>query len=212
MKNKAYTLVEILIVVALMSVIAIVGYKASRTITREAIQLSHAGSSSRKADFDRLIAVLNDRLNQAWGYTLTGITSGTQLSLIDANGSTYATLAVSSSDNQTFSYQFNDIAGVYTQNPLQITYGYTNSPAYTNADFLIQEVPGNPTTVNWKIPPPTYYTADYSAFIGMFLANNTAELQQQVDAQRDIQNNNTSGLLQYDLQRFTWSPIKHAFR
>jgi prepilin-type N-terminal cleavage/methylation domain-containing protein len=206
--KKAYSLIEILIVVALMSVVLILGYRVSRAILGESVQLSQAGASQAKNQYDEFVAVVNDRLSQAWSYNIGIGTNGSTLYLLDANGLQFAELTVASPDNQQFVYQFVDTGTNYTANPLTLTYNFTDAPTYTNADFLLQEVPGSPTTVNWKIPPPLYYTADYPAFRGIFLANTTSNFLSQVDEQRT----NYGGLLQHDIQTFTWSPLKHAFR
>ena len=78
--RKAYTLAEILIVVTILSIIFIVGYRAMRTTSREAVQLNRVAASEQKAAFDRFVGLLNDRLGQAWSYNLVSVTNGSQLS------------------------------------------------------------------------------------------------------------------------------------
>ena len=211
MNRKGYTLVEIVIVVALMAVILIVGYRSARVLSQQAVQLSKTAANSRRGEFDRMVNVLKDRLGQAWSYSLASGSPGPTLNLIDANGTTYATYTHMVSGN-VLTCTFADVTGTYTANPLTFTYAFTNSTAAS--DYQMQEVTSTPapgltvTTVNWKIPPPFYYTADYTAFRGLFLANDDTDLRNQV---ADASANNT-GLLQHDLQTFTWNPKKQLFR
>ena len=81
--RKAYTLAEILIVVTILSIIFIVGYRAIRATSREAVQLNRVAASEQKAAFDRFVGLLNDRLGQAWSYNLVSVTNGSQRQAYD---------------------------------------------------------------------------------------------------------------------------------
>jgi competence protein ComGC len=217
--KKAHTLVEILIVVTLLSIIFIVGYRAMRTTSSIAVQLNRAAASEQKAAFDRFVGILNDRLGQAWSYNLVAVTNGSQLQLLNSAGTNYAQFSLTSPDQLTFNYTLADIGTNYTANPLSLAYNYTNQEPLTNV--LMQQATSPPVaaftaaaavnpgvSVNWQIPPPLYYDADIGAFTGLFLADNSAEFVNQVTEQRT----NHTGLLQHDLKSYTWNPGKQAFR
>lgn len=217
--RKAYTLVEILIVVTILSIISIVGYRAMRATSREAVQLNRVAASEQKAAFDRFVGLLNDRLGQAWSYNLASVTNGSQLQLLNSAGVNYALFTLTSPDQLTFNYTLADLGTNYTANPLSISYNYTNQEALTNV--LMQQVSAPPVagfttaaavnpgvSVNWQIPPPLYYDADIGAFSGIFLSDNTADFSNQVAEQRT----NHTGLLQHDLKSYSWNPGKQAFR
>jgi prepilin-type N-terminal cleavage/methylation domain-containing protein len=219
LNKKAYTLVEILIVVTILSIIFIVGYRAMRAVSYEAVQLNRAAASTRKAEFDRFVGILNDRLGQAWSYNLVSIPNGSQLQLLNAAGVNYAQFTLTSPDLLTFNYELADIGTNYTANPLSILYNYTNQEPSTNV--LMQQVIAPPivgfttavavnsgVSVNWQIPPPLYYDADIGAFTGLFLADNNTDFTNQVEEQRT----NHTGLLQHDLKSYNWNPGKQAFR
>ena len=182
MHRRAYTLVEILIVIIIITIISVVGYRMMRSISREAVQLSKAASSSRRAEFDRFTGLLTDRLAQAWTYTITEdiIAGSRQLSLYDSTGDNYASFTVESPDNKRFTYTLIDLTTNYTVNPLTVSYLYTNSKS---ANFSIQTVASIGTftnvTVCWKIPPPYYFDADNNAFRGLFLADNEDDFVEQ---------------------------------
>src|SRR5208282_6723379 len=123
LNKRAYTLVEILIVVTILSIIFIVGYRAMRTASYEAVQLNRAAASTRKAEFDRFVGILNDRLGQAWSYNLVSIPNGSQLQLLNAAGVNYAQFTLTSPDLLTFNYALADIGTNYRQStldPLQL--------------------------------------------------------------------------------------------
>jgi prepilin-type N-terminal cleavage/methylation domain-containing protein len=217
--RKAYTLVEILIVVTILSIISIVGYRAMRATSREAVQLNRVAASEQKAAFDRFVGLLNDRLGQAWSYNLASVANGSELQLLNSAGVNYALFTLTSPDQLTFNYTLADLGTNYTANPLSITYNYTNQEALTNV--LMQQVSAPPVagfttaaavnpgvSVNWQIPPPLYYDADIGAFSGIFLSDNTADFSNQVAEQRT----NHTGLLQHDLKSYNWNPGKQAFR
>ena len=90
LRQKGYSLVEVVIVVAILSVIAVTGYRCVMYLTKEATQTSRAVTNPRRAQYDRFVGVLNDRLGQTWAFTaetasLQGI-NGNQLRLYDAGG------------------------------------------------------------------------------------------------------------------------------
>ncbi len=209
--RKAYTLVEILIVVTILSIIFIAGYRSIRTVSNDAVQLSRAAASSRKAEFDRLVGILNDRLGQAWSYTLAPAANGGTLNLFDANGTNYAQFTLTSPDDLTFTYTMADITTTYTANPLTLTYVYTNQETTNFLMRLVTSVPAlnfTNVTVSWQIPPPLFFDADLSAFQGLFLADSQADLQSQVAQHRT----NHTGLLQHDLRNYNWNPRQQALR
>ena len=206
--RKAYTLAEILIVVTILSIIFIVGYRAIRATSREAVQLNRVAASEQKAAFDRFVGLLNDRLGQAWSYNLVSVTNGSQLQLLNSAGANYALFTLTSPDQLTFNYTLADVGT-----------NYTNQEALTNV--LMQQVTSPPVagfttaaavnpgvSVNWQIPPPLYYDADIGAFNGIFLSDNNADFLNQVAEQRT----NHTGLLQHDLKSYSWNPGKQAFR
>ncbi len=213
MKNRktGYTLVEIMIVVIIMSLIIIVGFRAMRSMSSDAVQLSRAAANSRKAEFDLFEQVLNDRLGQAWSYTLTPTNDGSSLNLFDSNGTNYAQFTLASPDNLTFNYTLADLTTTYTANPLALTYSYTNQES---ANFLMHLVVNNVTlnftniVVSWQIPPPLYFDADSSAFIGVISPENPNNFASELAMHRT----NHSGLLQHDLRTYNWNPRAQAIR
>ena len=66
LRQKGYSLVEVVIVVAILSVIAVTGYRCLMYLTKEATQTSRAVTNPRRAQYDRFVGVLNDRLGQAF--------------------------------------------------------------------------------------------------------------------------------------------------
>ena len=69
LRQKGYSLVEVVIVVAILSVIAVTGYRCLMYLTKEATQTSRAITNPQRAQYDRFVGVLNDRLGQAWAFT-----------------------------------------------------------------------------------------------------------------------------------------------
>jgi prepilin-type N-terminal cleavage/methylation domain-containing protein len=213
MKNRktGYTLVEIMIVVILMSIIIIVGFRAMRSMSSDAVQLSRAAANSRKAQFDMFEQVLNDRLGQAWSYTLTPTNNGSTLNLFDSNGTNYAEFTLTSPDNLTFTYAFADLTTNYTANPLALTYVYTNQEP---ANFLMHLVVNNVTlnftntVVSWQIPPPLYFDAVSNAFIGVI----SPEDPNNFASELAMHQTNHTGLLQHDLRTYNWNPRAQAIR
>ncbi len=200
-----------MIVVIIMSLIIIVGFRAMRSMSSDAVQLSRAAANSRKAEFDLFEQVLNDRLGQAWSYTLTPTNDGSSLNLFDSNGTNYAQFTLASPDNLTFNYTLADLTTTYTANPLALTYSYTNQES---ANFLMHLVVNNVTlnftniVVSWQIPPPLYFDADSSAFIGVISPENPNNFASELAMHRT----NHSGLLQHDLRTYNWNPRAQAIR
>lgn len=200
-----------MIVVIIMSLIIIVGFRAMRSMSSDAVQLSRAAANSRKAEFDLFEQVLNDRLGQAWSYTLTPTNDGSSLNLFDSNGTNYAQFTLASPDNLTFNYTLADLTTTYTANPLALTYSYTNQES---ANFLMHLVVNNVTlnftniVVSWQIPPPLYFDADSSAFIGVISPENPNNFASELAMHRT----NHTGLLQHDLRTYNWNPRVQAIR
>src|ERR1035438_9818741 len=126
LRQKGYSLVEVVIVVAILSVIAVTGYRCLMYLTKEATQTSRAVTNPRRAQYDRFVGVLNDRLGQAWAFTpetasLQGI-KGTQLRLYDAGGQEFAEFGMYT-DGTAYQYEIADAGGPA---PLDFKYAFTN--------------------------------------------------------------------------------------
>ena len=113
-KTAAFSLVEILIVVGILSVIAVTGYRCLMYLTKEATQTSRAAVSSRRAEYDRFVGVLNDRLGRSWIYTVDDSSSqglnGSVLHLYDADGQNLADFGIYT-DGIIYLYQIADAGG-----------------------------------------------------------------------------------------------------
>ena len=97
-KTAAFSLVEILIVVGILSVIAVTGYRCLMYLTKEATQTSRAAVNARRAEYDRLVGVLNDRLGRSWSYTAEATSfqglNGSVLHLYDADGQRFTDFGI----------------------------------------------------------------------------------------------------------------------
>jgi len=135
--HRAYSLVEILVVIGILSVILVLGYRSLSFFTRETAQLSRAAVSSRKAEFDRFVGVLNDRLSQAWAFTTESSTfgglNGTQLALLDHEGTNYANFSLYT-DGTTYVYRLQDMA---VASMLDLTYAFTNMESTTEYGVVL---------------------------------------------------------------------------
>jgi type II secretory pathway pseudopilin PulG len=208
----AYSLVEILVVIGILSVILVLGYRSLSVFTQETAQLSRAAVSSRKAEFDRFVGVLNDRLSQAWAFTTDNSTAsglnGTQLTLLDHQGTNYANFGLYT-DGTIYIYRLQDIA---VASMLDLTYAFTNTESTTDYSLVLTtngSLAGTANvTASWKIPPPFYYRASTDAFRGLFVCRDDAELESKVSEHRT----NKTGLLQHDLKTYTFNPRQEAVR
>jgi type II secretory pathway pseudopilin PulG len=208
----AYSLVEILVVIGILSVILVLGYRSLSFFTQETAQLSRAAVSSRKADFDRFVGVLNDRLSQAWAFTTGSSTysglNGTQIALLDHEGTNYANFGIYGNGTICI-YRLQDLT---VASMLDLTYAYTNSESTTNYSLVLAtnvSLSGTTdVTAAWKIPPPFYYKAAADAFRGIFVYRDDADLESKVSEHRT----NKTGLLQHDLKTYTFNPRQEAVR
>ena len=209
-KARAFSLVEVLIVVAVLSVIAATGYRALMYLTKEATQTSRAAANPRRADYDRFVGVLNDRLARAWSYTAEPANSqglnGNLLHLHDADGQPLANFGLYT-DGIIYRYEIADVGGPA---PLSLAYVFTNqNPTLDYALTLAtNSATDSDVTASWKIPPPLYYRASTAAFRGLFISADDSDLEQQVSEHRT----NKTGLLQHDLREYTFNPRHDAFR
>jgi len=211
LRQKGYSLVEVVIVVAILSVIAVTGYRCLMYLTKEATQTSRAVTNPQRAQYDRFVGVLNDRLGQTWAFTaetasLPGI-NGNLLRLYDANGQELADFRIYT-DGTVYQYEIADAGGPA---PLDFTYAFTNQDS--TWDYSLQlttnaTVPSLDVTASWKVPPPLYYRAATAAFRGLFISADDADLERQVSVHRT----NKTGLLQHDLREFNFNPRRDAFR
>lgn len=62
--------------------------------------------------------------------------------------------------------------------------------------------------VDWQIPPPLYFDADSSAFIGVISPENPNNFASELAMHRT----NHTGLLQHDLRTYNWNPRVQAIR
>ncbi len=209
-KANAFSLVEVLIVVAVLSVIAATGYRSLMYITKEATQTSRAAANSRRAEYDRFVGVLNDRLGRTWSYTTESTNShglnGSVLHLYDADGQALANFGIYA-DGIVYRYEITDTAGT---SPLNLTYAFTNQNQTPNYALTLttNTAPDFDVTASWRIPPPLYYRAATTAFRGLFISADDGELEQQVSEHRT----NKTGLLQHDLREYNFNPRHDAFR
>lgn len=205
-----YSLVEVLIVVAILSVIAVTGYRSMMYVTKEATQTSRAAVSSRRAEYDRFVGVLNDRLGRTWSYTVEDSNSqglnGNVLHLYDADGQGLSDFGIYT-DGIIYRYQIADAGGAAPQN---LEYAFTNQSQTLDyaLTFTTNSAPDLDVTVSWKIPPPFYYRAATDAFRALFISADDSDLEQQVAEHRT----NKTGLLQHDLREYTFNPRHEAFR
>jgi prepilin-type N-terminal cleavage/methylation domain-containing protein len=215
MRQKAYTLVEILIVVSILAVIFVVGYRAVRTLSISGTQIAKDSTNVQKAQYDYFIGILNDRLAQAWGYTLVndsyGGATGSLLELNDPNGNNFCNFGVYT-NGTVFLYHIKDITQLGNAPLLDVTYGFTNEDTSGNFGFYTTTNHSDAITANvmanWQIPPPFYYTATLDALRPIFVYTSDADLTEQVALQRT----NNTGLLEHDLRNYNWSPKQSAFR
>lgn len=209
--RSAYSLTEILVVMAILSVVLAVGYRSLSFFTKEAAQISHAAVSQRKAEYDRFIGVLNDRLAQAWTFTVSNASysglDGQQLNLYDHQNAHFARLGIYTNDT-VFIFHLEDLVAVtWAQNLL---YAFTNRSATSEyALHLHTNVADHGSvTASWKVPPPFYPEADNEAFKSLFLHKDAADLAFQVEEHRA----KSSGLFQHDLRSYSFNPKQQAFR
>lgn len=210
-KQPGYSLVEVVIVVAILSVIAVTGYRCVMYLTKEATQTSRAVTNPQRAQYDRFISTLNDRLGQAWAFStetssLPGI-SGNLLHLYGADGQEFAALGLYT-DGTIYQYEVADAGGPA---PLDFTYAFTNQDSTWDYALVLTTnatIPTLDVTATWKVPPPLYYRAATAAFRGLFISANDADLEQQVSLHRT----NKTGLLQHDLREYNFNPRHDAFR
>ena len=161
LRQRGYSLVEVVIVVAILSVIAVTGYRCLMYLTKEATQTSRAVTNPQRAQYDRFVGVLNDRLGQTWAFTaetasLPGI-NGNLLRLYNADGQEFADFGIYT-DGTVYQYQIADAGGPA---PLDFKYAFTNQDS--TWDYSLQlttnaTVPSLDVTASWKVPPP-FYTA-----------------------------------------------------
>jgi hypothetical protein len=210
--SQAYSLVEIVIVMGILSVILILGYRSLSFFTQQAGQLSRAALSGRKAGFDRFVGVLNDRLSESWTFT-TGSSSfsnlgGTLITLLDAQGTNYANVGLYT-DGTVFLYRLEDLSGPA---PFDLTYAFTNRTITTDYGLVlttnVSDAGTTSVTASWKVPPPFYYQASDEAFRSLFTYSDDTDLQRQLEQHRT----NNSGLLQHDLRKYSFNPREGAFR
>ena len=211
LRQKGYSLVEVVIVVAILSVIAVTGYRCLMYLTKEATQTSRAVTNPQRAQYDRFVGVLNDRLGQAWAFTaetasLPGI-SGNLLRLYNADGQEFADFGIYT-DGTVYHYEIADAGGPA---PLDFKYAFTNQDS--TWDYSLQlttnaTLPSLDVTASWKVPPPLYYRAATAAFRGLFISADDADLERQVSLHRT----NKTGLLQHDLREYNFNPRHDAFR
>ena len=209
-KTTAFSLVEVLIVVAILSVIAVTGYRSLMYLTKEATQTSRAAANSRRAEYDRYVGVLNDRLGRSWSYTADTASAqglnGSILHLYNADGQNFADFGIYT-DGIIYRYEIADAGGAA---PLNLEYMFTNqNPTLDYAlAFTTNAAPDFDVTASWKVPPPLYYRASTIAFRGLFISADDSDLEQQVSEHRT----NKTGLLQHDLREYTFNPRHDAFR
>lgn len=211
LRQRGYSLVEVVIVVAILSVIAVTGYRCLMYLTKEATQTSRAVTNPQRAQYDRFVGVLNDRLGQAWAFTaetasLPGI-NGNLLRLYNADGQEFADLGIYT-DGTVYQYEIADAGGPA---PLDFKYAFTNQDS--TWDYSLQlttnaTVPSLDVTASWKVPPLLYYRAATAAFRGLFISAADADLERQVSLHRT----NKTGLLQHDLREYNFNPRHDAFR
>jgi len=211
LRQKGYSLVEVVIVVAILSVIAVTGYRCLMYLTKEATQTSRAVTNPQRAQYDRFVGVLNDRLGQAWAFTaetasLPGI-NGNLLRLYNADGQEFADFGIYT-DGTVYQYEIADAGGPA---PPDFKYAFTNQDS--TWDYSLQlttnaTVPSLDVTASWKVPPPLYYRAATAAFRGLFISADDADLERQVSLHRT----NKTGLLQHDLREYNFNPRHDAFR
>jgi prepilin-type N-terminal cleavage/methylation domain-containing protein len=140
-KVNAFSLVEVLIVVAILSVIAVTGYRSLMYLTKEATQTSRAAANSRRAEYDRFVGVLNDRLGQGWSYIAETATAGglnrSILHLYNADGQNFADFGIYT-DGIIYRYQIADVGGTA---PLNLEYVFTNQ--IQTLDYALRSVAGS---------------------------------------------------------------------
>jgi prepilin-type N-terminal cleavage/methylation domain-containing protein len=208
-KTTAFSLVEVLIVVAILSVIAATGYRSLMYLTKEATQTSRAAASSRRAEYDRFVGVLNDRLGRSWSYTTESANSlgltGNVLHLYDSDGQALADFGIYT-EGIIYRYEIADAEGVA---PLNLKYAFTNqNQTLDYALTFTTNAPDSDVTASWKVPPPFYYRATTGAFRALFISADDNDLEQQVSVHRT----NKTGLLQHDLREYNFNPRHDAFR
>ena len=211
LRQKGYSLVEVVIVVAILSVIAVTGYRCVMYLTKEATQTSRAVTNPRRAQYDRFVGVLNDRLGQTWAFTaetanLQGI-NGNLLRLYNAGGQEFAEFGMYT-DGTAYQYEIADAGGPA---PLDFKYAFTNQDS--TLDYSLQlttnaTAPNLDVTASWKVPPPLYYRAATAAFRGLFISADDVDLERQVAEHRT----NKTGLLQHDFREYNFNPRHDAFR
>ena len=209
-RTSAFSLVEVLIVIAILGVIAATGYRSVMYLTKEAAQTSRAAASSRRAEYDRFVGVLNDRLSRSWSYTAEPAVSqglnGNVLHLYDADSQALADFGIYA-DGIVYRYEIADSGGVA---PLRLEYAFTNQNQTLDyaLTFTTNAEPDADVTASWKVPPPLYFRATTDAFRALFISADDSDLEQQVSEHRT----NKTGLLQHDLREYTFNPRHEAFR
>jgi prepilin-type N-terminal cleavage/methylation domain-containing protein len=209
LEQRGFSLVEILIVIAILGVITVAGYRSLMYFTKEATQISRSAANSRRAEFDRLTGLLDDRLSRSWNFTVEpsvfrGL-SGRLLHLFDADDRNFADFGVYT-DGLVYSYTLADTGAP----SLSFEYAFTNQNS--EADYTLTLVtniaPIFDVTANWQIPPPFYYRATTAAFGAIFPSVDQNQLELLVSEHRT----NHTGLLQHDLREYHFTPRNHAFR
>jgi hypothetical protein len=180
-------------------------------LTKEATQTSRAVTNPQRAQYDRFVGVLNDRLGQTWAFTaetasLPGI-NGNLIRLYNADGQEFADFGIYT-DGTVYQYEIADAGGPA---PLDFKYAFTNQDS--TWDYSLQlttnaTVPSLDVTASWKVPPPLYYRAATAAFRGLFISADDADLERQVSLHRT----NKTGLLQHDFREYNFNPRHEAFR
>lgn len=210
-KIGGFSLVEILIVVAILSVAVVTGYRSLLYLTKEATQISRAATNPRRAEYDRFVGILNDRLSRCWSYTVEAASinglNGNIMHLHDANGSNFTDFGIYT-DGIIYRFALADLAGTA---PLAMQYAFTNQSPTLDYNLRLQTNFTGATpdiTASWQVPPPLYYRAATDAFRGLFISTDESDLERQVTEHRL----NQTGLLQHDLCDYHFHPRHGAFR
>ncbi len=205
-RQSGLTLIEVVAVATLTVLVAIGAMRLLTIFADETNFATRLSIDSRQADYSRMIGVVQDRITQAWDYTLTTNTTATAtnhtLALYDSNGDPYATISQTVQTNRWY-YGFADNPAIHsvTTVPLSLTYNFTNATPTTTYQMWAD----TNTTVHWKMPPPMYINADASAFVWLL---GTSELATQL---AELKNNN-SPALQHQIKTFHFNPEWYGYR
>jgi prepilin-type N-terminal cleavage/methylation domain-containing protein len=167
-KTTAFSLVEVLIVVAILSVIAVTGYRSLMYLTKEATQTSRAAANSRRAEYDRYVGVLNDRLGRSWSYTAD--TASAQ----GLNGASRTFTTQTAKLRRLWNLHGRDHlpirnCGCGGAAPLNLEYMFTNQNPTLDSRWHSRPMPRQPSTSQLREKlPPLYYRASTIAFRGCY--------------------------------------------